>query len=635
MPQLPVILTSFANPSDQDHLAHLDQEHNGLQQIFASLHYLRHVPLPSVQTKQLVGFLTRYKNELLIFHFGGHADGSQLQFKDAGARVAGLAENLSLHPQLKLVFLNGCDTQNQAKPYLRAGIPAVIATTRAIADAQAKEFAEVFYTALASKHNLQEAFIRAKGAMKLTDLVPDAKEIVDWRGLQLEEEDLLTELPWCLYVTNNEVLEWRLEELPEITKVDSAHLTIRLGSQEHKILKNLENLQALLEKIDAKSFQSADKIYNIGAISEANFNFTIAQAGYDKNLPNDLKLDLLQNHQTWAQSLRQDLINQGIALGSRSWDTFLHYGWLIEAFLQKMGTPAGQEPSLRRLAFMAEAYQASLRYLCYIQVANVFQHNSKLNNSVISAFLQMQDKDFQHFDYLNLLIVATDLLSQRHIPSFVEEIPGFVQDLSSPQSDLSRTALFLDHHRDQLLHGLIPEDANLPQLLDEYLTALAFWLRKMAFVAKYRLVSIKDINLNYRLGTKKLFAHLYGELHGLYSELTAEEEDYRVYQRENVFTYNQSVLLLKGGNVEIGLGKIKTSDSFLSLSPLVIDQSVFTAKPTQTPEIYYFCGYSSALRHYSFAQYKNELSWGASLEPTSNKYLVVKAQNNQQAPEGP
>ena len=51
----------------------------------------------------------------------------------------------------------------------------------------------------------------------------------------------------------------------------------------------------------------------------------------------------------------------------------------------------------------------------------------------------------------------------------------------------------------------------------------------------------------------------------------------------------------------------KTKGSFLSLSPFVIDQSVFAGKATQTPEIYYYTGYGKAKRQYNYSQYKNEL----------------------------
>jgi tetratricopeptide (TPR) repeat protein len=213
MPQLPVILTAFANSYDEAaYLTHLEQEHDRLLNILAPLSYLRHIPLSSAKTGQLVSTLTQYQQELLILHFGGHADGSQLHFKDTGGQVAGLAENLSLHPQLKLVFLNGCNTQAQAVQYLEARVPAVIATTCSVADGQAMQFAEVFYNALAKGHTLEEAFVRAKGAMKLSGATPQGEEIVKLRGVRLRQEQV-KELPWRLYVAGDEVLGWKLEEV--------------------------------------------------------------------------------------------------------------------------------------------------------------------------------------------------------------------------------------------------------------------------------------------------------------------------------------------------------------------------------------------------------------------------------------
>ena len=69
MPQLPVILTAFANSSDAAYLSHLEHEHDRLLNILAPLSYLRHIPLSSAKTGQLVSTLTQYQLELLIFHF--------------------------------------------------------------------------------------------------------------------------------------------------------------------------------------------------------------------------------------------------------------------------------------------------------------------------------------------------------------------------------------------------------------------------------------------------------------------------------------------------------------------------------------------------------------------------------------
>lgn len=412
-----------------------------------------------------------------------------------------------------------------------------------------------------------------------------------------------------------------------IQGITDSTIQVTVNGESLEILRKLDALQALLEKQQTQSIQTADKIYNIGAITNANFEFIVGQSKHDKSLPADLAQNLVTDENRWVQSLRQELLKQGVPVGSKPWAIFQHYGWLIEAFLQKMGTAAGQERNLRRLAFMAEAYQSTLRYLCYIQVAQVFQRQEHAQNEAIAGFIQMDATLQPRYDYLNLLLLSTDLLPKE--TAFMPEINEFVAELTDTGSDLYGTALFLEKNRNLLLERSLPEGEVLEQLLDEYLTGLVYWLRKLAFLAKYRLVSIKDISLNYRLGTTKNFVHLYGELHGMYSEALSEGEDYSAHSIEGMFTYNQSVLLFRGNNMSDCLEHIQDSGAYISLSPLVVDQSVFAEKSTQTPEIFYYIGQEKGGRQYLFAQYKNELEY-EDRPIQSNKRLPVKNQNIQQ-----
>lgn len=412
-----------------------------------------------------------------------------------------------------------------------------------------------------------------------------------------------------------------------IQDVTEKTITVVVDGKAQEIEKKLDVLQALMEQMAAKSVQSANNIYNIGSITNANFGFIAGQAGHDKSLPTELAQNLVGEGNTWTQSLRQELVKQGISVGNQPWNIFQNYGWLIETFLQKMGTAAGQEKNLRRLSFMVEAYQGSLRYLCYIQMAQVLQMENKPKLDIVSDFIQMEGKKYLDFDYTSLLLITTDALAQN---GFMKEINQFVEELTDTESSLFGTALYLQNQRQRLMSNTIAEDETLPALLDEYLTALVYWLRKISFLAKYRLVSIKEINLNYRLGTAKNFVHLYGELHGIYSEGGSSDEDYNSKSIEGSFTFNKSVLLFKGIDVSTCMDKIQDQDCYLSLSPLVIDQSVYAGKPTQTPEIFYYTGYEKAKRQYNYSQYKNELTFGGKGDIVSNKSLLVLAQNNNQ-----
>jgi hypothetical protein len=413
-----------------------------------------------------------------------------------------------------------------------------------------------------------------------------------------------------------------------IQGVTGSTITVSVDGQLCEVERKLDALMTLLTDRQEHSIQSADKIYNIGAITHANFEMIVGQSAPKPSLPEELAQNLIADNNLWVQSLRQELLKQpGVSVGSKPFSVFQHYGWLIEAFLQKMSTAAGKERSLRRLAFMAEAYQGALRYLCYIQVSQIFHQGQKEPSPAISAFINLKADEHICFDYLNLLLLSTGMKPRDQ--AFMPEIHGFVQELTDPHTDLYGAVLFLEKHRRELLAGKTPHGAALETLLDEYLTALVFWLRKLAFLAQYRLVSIKDINLHYRLGTAKNFVHLYGELHGMYGEAVSEGEDYDAHALEDVFTYNQSVLLFRGANMADCFEQIHKPDSHISLSPLVVDQSVFSDRAKQTPEIFYFTGLNGGGRMYQFAQYNNELEYEGQSIP-SNQHLAIMAQNNLQ-----
>ncbi len=412
-----------------------------------------------------------------------------------------------------------------------------------------------------------------------------------------------------------------------IQGVSDETISVSVNGETHQILRRLDALTALMDKLQAQYIQHGEKIYNIEHITHATFEINVGQWNPDQILPKELAQNLVTSDNLWVQSLRQELLKQGVPVGAKPASIYQHYGWLIEVFLQKMGTPAGQERSLRRLSFMAETYQSTLRFLCYIQLSQIFNKLPTAKAPCIAEFIQLDANAQPRYNYLNLLLLLSEQMPADQ--AFMPEINDFVAELTDTGSNLYGAALFLEKHRELLIDDKIPEDRHLEQLLDEYLTGLVYWLRKLAFLAKYRLVSIKEISLSYRLGSPKNFVHHYGELHGAYDITLSEGADYSTQSIEGVFTYNQSVLLFRGSNMAHCLDCIQNPDAYISLSPLVVDQSVFSEKSTQTPEIFYYTGQEPGGRQYQFAQYKNELEY-AGQRIASNKRMAVKAQNNQQ-----
>ncbi len=114
------------------------------------------------QTFQTLG------HQICIFHFSGHAGPNLLQLNQDdftpkftfAESFAALMSSLS-RGGLRLVFLNGCSTGDQAAFFLGKGVPAVIATEKPILDSLAYNFACRFYRLFTNPYErppLQKAF---------------------------------------------------------------------------------------------------------------------------------------------------------------------------------------------------------------------------------------------------------------------------------------------------------------------------------------------------------------------------------------------------------------------------------------------------------------------------------------------
>ena len=228
----PAILLAFASAHDGD-LRHLPEERRELQAILedAERQNLCELipPVVDATSDEVTARLQedRFRDRVAIVHFGGHADSYHLVFETrAGqpdpSRAEAFAELLGQQRGVSLVFLNGCSTGRQVEALHRAGISAVIATSRAIADDRARAFAKVFYRGLAGGATLRVAFNEAAATTREGIDPPYRELFVD--GVA---DDLLDEVPWTLSIRPGaeETEEWNLPDevanclfgLPEVS----------------------------------------------------------------------------------------------------------------------------------------------------------------------------------------------------------------------------------------------------------------------------------------------------------------------------------------------------------------------------------------------------------------------------------
>ncbi|MEM7359417.1 MAG: CHAT domain-containing protein [Pseudomonadota bacterium] len=222
--QTPVVYLAFANALD-DHLATLKQESRDIFKALQGLQQENKLYVhreESSQVDELYEDLLAYDQNIVIFHYGGHADGSMLQLEGGSGNAGGLAKLLGQQKSLKLVFLNGCATKDQVRLLHEAGVPTVIATSVKINDTKATLFSAAFYQSLAKGHSIEESFASAKN---LLETKYGGEDIFDirfnrfpaWDDVEDEEdsaEDTASdELEWALYTREEvqlDVDQWRL-----------------------------------------------------------------------------------------------------------------------------------------------------------------------------------------------------------------------------------------------------------------------------------------------------------------------------------------------------------------------------------------------------------------------------------------
>ena len=209
----PIIFTAFANPHGD--LANLSREQNGIQDALGPLEAagkIKHLLRTDTDLNAYFDFLQRWKNQIHIFHYAGHANSEALSLQNATTFFKPLAEELcARNPEsLQLVFLNGCSTFGHVQTLFDLGVPAVIASSVPIDDQRAMHLATRFYGNLARGDSMEAAYKSAANFVKGSSAEPQFRhlgEIQSWRSLDLRADESPAGFPWGLYVREEGILQ--------------------------------------------------------------------------------------------------------------------------------------------------------------------------------------------------------------------------------------------------------------------------------------------------------------------------------------------------------------------------------------------------------------------------------------------
>lgn len=236
----PVFLFAFANDTSQS--LHLDEEWRQTEKALETAEdagKLRFRLVPATTQADLWAKFNRFRNQIALFHYGGHSSEQGINLTDTEVEGPNLATLIGLEQQLKLVFLNGCSNANQVRTLFDQGVPLVVATTGPVVDRRAIDLSRQFYEALAAGRTIEDAFsVAAAYVNNRTET-----DAIAHRGLALEASP---QLQWGLYVNKPTALKWTIPDLAA---------TGNLSTDSKPITQ-----------------QNAEKIYNIDQIDRADFS---------------------------------------------------------------------------------------------------------------------------------------------------------------------------------------------------------------------------------------------------------------------------------------------------------------------------------------------------------------------------
>jgi hypothetical protein len=172
------ILVVFSAPTDVPHLK-LEEEEKVLKEIFAKVEWADLRTIPHVTIDEFAAQMRTFNPDIIQFsgHGGLNPDTGEgaLIFENASRTShwihASQFSTWCRDQDVRLVILNACDTgtpvandvvTSVAGALIEAGIPAAVATTRAIDDIQSIMFVREFYRALVDGYTVESAMAEAR-----------------------------------------------------------------------------------------------------------------------------------------------------------------------------------------------------------------------------------------------------------------------------------------------------------------------------------------------------------------------------------------------------------------------------------------------------------------------------------------
>lgn len=498
----PIVIASFSNDIENP-LSYLSKERRNIERSFTPLAdngKLRFISVESVNTEDIRSYLWRYDPQnatrhnpnlkLTIFHYAGHANGNSLKFKDQEVRGEGLAKVLGNHKNsLKLVFLNGCSTSRQVEDLLKNGVPAVIATSTAVHDGWAAEFAGFFYEKLISESTIKQAFQYATKELFLKhDLKNPSIEGIDIsRGMKLNDSSYKQkESFWGLFFNeqNKDILNWSINA--ESEKV--------ITSSEFQLNDYLLAVYEVLEEEYGNLIGTPpnDQRQKLNLIIEL----------FPKVIGDQIRLLILKEHYTFSIQRLEQIISIYLSLGQVLYFTLTSQLW-----------------------------------------NQLKENNPKKREKDFSFDLMLTKDKFIEFDYFKAI---KEIVKKIESPFFPELINILNENMGGDFQEFISAYQYLESLKEKLINNEIKTlNNNLTLFCEEAEFNLAILLSRLSFLVNYPIISVREIKVDKPRHKSAKFKHFVGFLNGKESSKVVISKTPHIYDQ---FMDTGSILIMK--NIE-------------------------------------------------------------------------------------
>jgi len=231
-----------------------------------------------------------------------------------------------------------------------------------------------------------------------------------------------------------------------------------------------------------------------------------------------------------------------------------NFPWSVGVELRRLFSGSMRQPGRLRLDQIFKTIERTIQFVSFVMVCQVWY-------DVLQKKVTLPEQVRNEFaNRFKLLTMGNFCWLIRTLATLYKDqkIEWFLPEMNQQFDNKLFAALdFWVPERNEIGHYQINlTEEEIERRCVEYEEKLAFILERIAFFAKYRLVSVRDIKVIKPRIREAKFHHIVDLLNSSDSDFKGEEID------GTKFSDSQSVLLMKS---------VKSFDNYLNLSPLIID----------------------------------------------------------------